>query len=555
MGNISDGLAASSGASLIGYHSSSGRTVEQQLDMLYFGIANIMDPQFAGGATIGAAAGANDLAIQAALNAKRFVFVPDGSFPFNQLTIPDNTTLIGGGASSVLTTTSGLDSIVATGTAGTRKKNIAIKSLSITRTGGDGHHAKFTFVDDLLLENVIFTGGRSSTGAPITSGGYASYVFLKGTRRAITQRCQFLGNASHGMDSSDTLGTGTWGEDNRVIDCYMTGAAQGFEANHQNNFRYKNTVARANLNSLYACGFLVYGGSNGGVYESCTSSGHTRDGFYVEGSGAYLSNDITYENCAGYDCGEGGLYGSANFKGITVNGGNYNNNRAVFNDGTGVTGFGLRFDGSSEVIVNGATVRNNAGHGIYYYTSAYFFTCTNNTIRDNAGWAVGFNGTPQKMRINGNRFRGNAAGEVTGFTFAGDNEWDGAPYQAFTPTWTSSGGATAIGNGVLSGRYVKKGNAVSVELILDWGSTTTSAAGYWEFTPPVSVVSTTGAQGVGSAYMLDSGVINAIGASHIIPGTGLMRVTSAAGAFIGPSAPFAWTTGDRLMVSLTYHVA
>lgn len=552
--NVLERLLGASGSSLVGYKTS-GRTVEQQLDMLYYGIANIMDPQFSGGATTGGTAAANDAAIQAALNAKRFVFVPDGSFPFNQITIPDNTTLIGGGASSVLTTTSALDSIISTGTVGTRKKNISIKLLSITRTGGDGHHAKFTFVDELLIEDVIFTGGRSSTGAPITSGGYAAYVFLKGTRRAITQRCQFLGNASHGMDSSDTLGTGTWGEDNRVIDCYMIGAAQGFEANHQNNFRYKNTVARANLNSLYACGFLVYGGSNGGVYESCTSSGHTRDGFYVEGGAVYLSNDVTYDNCAGYDNGEGGFYGAANFKGLTINGGNWNSNRAVFNDGTGITGFGIRFDGSSEATVNAATIKSNAGHGIYYYNSAYYFTCTNNTIRDNGGWAVGMNGTPQKSKIKGNRMRGNAAGTVTGFTFSGDNEWDEAPYQPYTPTWTASGGAVALGNGVLSARYLKVGSVVNVEILIDWGSTTSSAAGYWEFTPPVPVVSSTGAQGTGAAYMLDSGVTNAIGVAHIVPGTGLIRVTGGNGNSIGITNPFAWTVGDRLMLSLAYHVA
>ena len=43
-------LAASTGAGLVGFHSSTGRTVEQQLDMLYFGITDITDPQFAGGA-------------------------------------------------------------------------------------------------------------------------------------------------------------------------------------------------------------------------------------------------------------------------------------------------------------------------------------------------------------------------------------------------------------------------------------------------------------------------------------------------------------------------
>jgi hypothetical protein len=70
-------LAGSAGASLVGYHSSAGRTVEQQLDMLYQGYANITDPQYAGGAIAGSDCTA---AIQAAMTAKTNVLVPDGTY-------------------------------------------------------------------------------------------------------------------------------------------------------------------------------------------------------------------------------------------------------------------------------------------------------------------------------------------------------------------------------------------------------------------------------------------------------------------------------------------
>lgn len=50
-------LAAATGAALVGFPGFAGRTVKDQLDMLYYGVANVLDKQFAGGAD---AAGALD---------------------------------------------------------------------------------------------------------------------------------------------------------------------------------------------------------------------------------------------------------------------------------------------------------------------------------------------------------------------------------------------------------------------------------------------------------------------------------------------------------------
>jgi hypothetical protein len=90
-------LAASAGSSLIGYHSSVGRTVEQQLDMMYYGIANIMDPKFAGGAVVGAGAN-NTAALNAAASASKYIFVPQGEFEFTgQVNLQVDSNLIGQG--------------------------------------------------------------------------------------------------------------------------------------------------------------------------------------------------------------------------------------------------------------------------------------------------------------------------------------------------------------------------------------------------------------------------------------------------------------------------
>lgn len=77
---IGDGavaLAAGGGAALVGFNQPGGaaRSVQQQLDLLYYGIANVLDPQYSGGAD---PLGVTDstAAIQAAINSGKAVFLP-----------------------------------------------------------------------------------------------------------------------------------------------------------------------------------------------------------------------------------------------------------------------------------------------------------------------------------------------------------------------------------------------------------------------------------------------------------------------------------------------
>lgn len=93
MNAMAANLPTSIGASMVGFPSSAGRTVEQQLDMLYYGTANALDPQFSGGADN---AGATDArpAIQAAIAARRaagggVVTLPPGRYLINGVASPD----------------------------------------------------------------------------------------------------------------------------------------------------------------------------------------------------------------------------------------------------------------------------------------------------------------------------------------------------------------------------------------------------------------------------------------------------------------------------------
>src|SRR5688572_26599360 len=59
-------------------------------------------------------------------------------------------------------------------------------------------------------------------------------------------------------------------------------------------------------------------------------------------------------------------------------------------------------------------------------------------------------------------------------------------WTAYTPTWTASAGAVAIGNGSLTGRYRQFGKTVRFSLQWVAGSTTTygTAGAYWIFGLP-----------------------------------------------------------------------
>ena len=98
-------LAASGGAGLVGFQKPGGpaQTVQQQLDMLYYGISNVRDTQFAGGAK-GDGVTDDTAAIQAAINSfgapstatGGAVFFPPGQYKItSSLYLNYNTSLIG----------------------------------------------------------------------------------------------------------------------------------------------------------------------------------------------------------------------------------------------------------------------------------------------------------------------------------------------------------------------------------------------------------------------------------------------------------------------------
>jgi hypothetical protein len=127
----------------------------------------------------------------------------------------------------------------------------------------------------------------------------------------------------------------------------------------------------------------------------------------------------------------------------------------------------------------------------------------------------------------------------------------------YTPTWTSTGTAPALGNGTLTGRYKQIGKLVTVKIKIVFGSTTTFGTGGYLFSLPVTAGGT-GDQ-TGSAYFRDtsgtsSGHYNGISVVTA-SGTTVTGYESTGHAQIQQTLPVVWANTDFFVFTITYEAA
>lgn len=131
-----------------------------------------------------------------------------------------------------------------------------------------------------------------------------------------------------------------------------------------------------------------------------------------------------------------------------------------------------------------------------------------------------------------------------------------ASWSTYTPTW---GGTSdpAIGNGVLSGRYMRVGKTITANITIVMGSTTTYGSGTWTLSLPVaSVFTTTTYVNLGSVSMRDtSASANSTGVAILANQTTARMVVGSSNAFVSTTAPWTWANGDTLSVTLNYEAA
>jgi hypothetical protein len=141
------------------------------------------------------------------------------------------------------------------------------------------------------------------------------------------------------------------------------------------------------------------------------------------------------------------------------------------------------------------------------------------------------------------------------------NSFFGA-WTSYTPTFGSAGTAPAVGNGTLSGQYMKVGRSVLVSLVLTVGSTTTFGSGNLNFSLPATV-SASAAGAVLNASTSRTGTQNfVVGAAPLSnngtnTGTIWFASTSTSGDWDAWTTSTPWTlaAGDIVRVWGTYQAS
>lgn len=126
--------------------------------------------------------------------------------------------------------------------------------------------------------------------------------------------------------------------------------------------------------------------------------------------------------------------------------------------------------------------------------------------------------------------------------------------QAYAPVWTAGTTNPTIGNGSLSGFFIRKGQTITATIGLAIGSTTTFGAGEYSFSIPMTSAAASIAN-VGSVWALNSGVAYRIGTAIIVPGSTNVSVYFDNGVTgMSPTQPHTWKDGDSLRIQIQYSI-
>lgn len=135
-------------------------------------------------------------------------------------------------------------------------------------------------------------------------------------------------------------------------------------------------------------------------------------------------------------------------------------------------------------------------------------------------------------------------------------------FATYTPTWTASGTAPAIGNATVVARYAAYGKLIFAYGRITFGTTSTFGTGSYSFALPVAAsASATATVGVlGSAYILDSSSGNTgsvLGYYLSASAHGLRYPATYLGVDTAVSqlAPWTWATGDVISWNFMYEAA
>lgn len=131
-------------------------------------------------------------------------------------------------------------------------------------------------------------------------------------------------------------------------------------------------------------------------------------------------------------------------------------------------------------------------------------------------------------------------------------------YIAYTPTWTASGTAPAIGNATVFAQYVQIGKFVHAYGRILFGSTSTYGTGTYSFALPVTASGIAQSSQLAGSGMGYNG--NRAQFAADIPTTTTLSFAYGAtylgtDTTVGQLAPFTWTTNGVIEWNITYEAA
>lgn len=143
-------------------------------------------------------------------------------------------------------------------------------------------------------------------------------------------------------------------------------------------------------------------------------------------------------------------------------------------------------------------------------------------------------------------------------SFLGASNVNTGAWTTFTPTWTSSGTAPVLGNGVLTGRYQRIGRTIVCHINLIPGTTTTFGTLGYSFALP-AVAANQGCAYVGTAQLVGAArwagqvlvVANGSTASVFFSASSALTTLSA----MSGTVPEAFGNTDQLRMTLVYEAA
>jgi hypothetical protein len=402
-------LSAPSGASIVGVNKPSGpaQNLQQHLDMLYFGIANVRDTQYAGGAKLDGVT--NDTAAYAAAIASgKNVYQPGGNALITAgLTNPYQTQIIGNGVgtSTITVSGSGYDVITLSGsysgisdlrftspsprTGGAYiKLSAATRSNSVRRIATNNAFYGIWIADDAVItsiEDIEMQNTTSATGIGIFIDG-GNDTFL--TRVVMDAPAGAQPMCGVRIKESQA----TW-----MTDCDMIHQGNGIQIDPDGGagdlitwcFFSKVACDLGTGDGLYVC--PTNGGSVRGLFfYNCWFSSN-RNGVNLLKTGGCAIDTVTFDNCT--------LFNNQYRGGWDQNASNvdYNNCRVSGNSGVspgtyaglefanGTTDFSVRNTKSGAMAGFGA----NMSHGILIGSGCNNYIITDNNLLGNVVATMG----------------------------------------------------------------------------------------------------------------------------------------------------------------------